>query len=917
MIAPVRIARRWLLLGAVALVACQGGESAGPGVISAPTGVTVTLTSLTSVRVDWTASPARESVRRYSVRRNGLPVGDVTVPTYTDFGLAELQTYTYTVVAIGSGSAQSVPSTVSAQSTFTLPDLTGPTIAGSVPTANATNVAITAPITVTASEPLDPATVRSDNLVLRAAGSTANVPGTVLYVAGATSFTFTPLAPLTPSTAYTFDVTTALRDRAANRLLAAYRVSFTTAAPIDATPPSVVAFSPVAGAVDVPVRTSVSVTFSEAMSPATITASSITLVPTAGGAAVAATVSYAAATRTATLAPSVPLSAMTSYTARGTTAATDLAGNGLAALSTSQFVTSAPVDESAPTITMVTPTAGATNVPLASAVAVTFSEAMNAATITATTVALTRATGSVAVPAVAVPAAVEYSAAANRATLTPVAPLVLGATYTVIVTTGARDLSGNPLAGPFTSSFTTLAADIVPPTVISTFPSSGAVNVNPTSTLTATFSETMKAASLSGAAFVVRTTAGGTAAAGTVSYSAATRTLSFMPTARLAGNTGYTATITTAAQDSAGNALAEPRAFSFITAVTTDDTPPRVASSVPAENAAGIDIATTIVVRFDEAMDAATLTTGAVILRVANTAESLSGSSTYDSGTNTLTFRPAVPLEYATTYTIVVGGGARDLAGNRVESKTFNFQTRPAPARVESVVPSDRSSDHDASAPVSVTFSLPMIASTINTSTFFLRSRNTALLVPGSVSYNSTTRTATFTPSSPLVNNSGYVATVTTGVTDVNGQALPSQVQSCFAPRPGSTAAVSMSGFWSGESACTDVHWHVRLVQNGSTISLDTAGCDAPANAGRCQLSALDTDGLLALGGQSIVRIASATGNVSGNAVTFTLTGANGLTFTFAGAFTSSNGSPNPWIIGSISGATLRPVGITFEKQSP
>ncbi|WP_310572333.1 Ig-like domain-containing protein [Gemmatimonas sp.] len=910
--APVRTVRAWLLLSAAALLACNGGDSTGPDVISAPTGVTVTLTSLTSVRVDWTANPARESVQRYTVLRNGSPIRDVTVPTYIDFGLTELQTYVYTVVAVGSGSAQSAPSAVTAQSTFTLPDLTGPTIASSVPAANATNVAITAPISVTASEPLDPATVSSENVVLRATGTTASVPGVVAYTAGASSFTFTPSIPLTPSTAYTFDVSTALRDRAANRLLAAYRVPFTTAAPIDATPPSVVAFSPVAGAVDVSVRTTVTATFSEAMNAATINSTSMTLAPTAGGAAVPATVSYTAGTRTATLTPTAPLAASSSYTARVTTAAADAAGNGLTAVSTWQFVTSAPVDESAPTVTLVSPAAGATSVPLAAVMAVTFSEAMNPATITAATVTLTRAPGAVPVPAV-----VEYAAAANRATLTPAAPLTLGANYTVTVTTGARDVSGNPLASPFTSTFATLAADVIAPTVTGTFPSSGAVNVNPTATLTATFSETMQAASLTAAAFVVRTTTGGTAVAGSVSYNAATRTLSFAPTARLAGNTGYTATITTAALDSAGNALAAARVFTFTTAATTDDTPPRVASSVPAENAAGVDIMTTIAVRFDEAMDVTTMTNGAVVVRVANTVELLSGSSTYDSGTNTLTFRPTAPLEYVTTYTVSVGGGARDLAGNRVEPKSFNFQTRPAPARVETFTPSDRSSDHDAATPVSVTFSLPMISSTINASTFILRSRNTALLVPGTVSYNSATRTATFTPSSPLANNSGYVATVTTGVTDVNGQALEAQAQSCFTPRAGAVTAVSMSGFWSGESACTDVHWHVRLVQSGSALSLDTTGCDAPANAGRCQLSALNAEGALALGGQSNVRIASVTGSVSGNAVTFTLTGSNGLTFTFTGAFTNANGSPNPWIIGSIGGATLRPVGITFEKQSP
>ena len=57
---------------------------------------------------------------------------------------------------------------------------------------------------------------------------------------------------------------------------------------------------------------------------------------------------------------------------------------------------------------------------------------------------------------------------------------------------------------------------------------------------------------------------------------------------------------------------------------------------------------------------------------------------------------------------------------------------------------------------------------------------------------------------------------------------------------------------------------------------------------------------------------------VNGNAVAFTITAANGLTFSFTGAFAANPaGQPNSWIIGRISGATLVAVGITFEKQRP
>ena len=66
------------------------------------------------------------------------------------------------------------------------------------------------------------------------------------------------------------------------------------------------------------------------MNAATITASSFTLTPQ-GGSAVAAAVSYDNATQTATLDPTSPLGAGTTYTARLTATIADPAGNTLQA----------------------------------------------------------------------------------------------------------------------------------------------------------------------------------------------------------------------------------------------------------------------------------------------------------------------------------------------------------------------------------------------------------------------------------------------------------------------------------------------------------------------------------------------------------------------------------------------------------
>jgi hypothetical protein len=68
---------------------------------------------------------------------------------------------------------------------------------------------------------------------------------------------------------------------------------------------------------------------------------------------------------------------------------------------------------------------------------------------------------------------------------------------------------------------------------------------------------------------------------------------------------------------------------------------------------------------------------------------------------------------------------------------------------------------------VSATFSEDMNASTINTSTFTLDN-----WVTGAVSYDSVTRTATFTPNSPLAYYTTYTATITTGVANSGGTNL-------------------------------------------------------------------------------------------------------------------------------------------------
>ncbi len=153
----------------------------------------------------------------------------------------------------------------------------------------------------------------------------------------------------------------------------------------------------------------------------------------------------------------------------------DLAGNALATAKVWSFTT-VSTDTTPPTVTATTPADGATGVATTAAVTATFSEAMDPATIGASTFELRTAGGAL------VPAAVSYNALTNVATLTPSAALTGLATYTATVTVGVKDLAGNALAAPKVWSFTTVSTDTTPPTVTATTPASGATGVSVTST---------------------------------------------------------------------------------------------------------------------------------------------------------------------------------------------------------------------------------------------------------------------------------------------------------------------------------------------------------------------------------------------------------------------------------------------------
>lgn len=516
------------------------------------------------------------------------------------------------------------------------------------PAAGATNVALNRSISVTFSESMDPLTMIPANLSIDGLAA-----GVVTYNSSSKIATYTPIASLTVSTAYTFRISASVRSLVGHKLAAVYTWSFTTGATADVTPPTVTSVTPQANSIGVSINTSMTATFSEAMLPSSITSASFSL--SAGAANLAANLSYSDAGRVATLVPLVALTASTVYTVTISNAVQDLAGNALAVGHVWSFTSGATADTTSPTVTTVNPSVGANGVATNAAINATFSEAIDPSSASTLTFKLTGPQSAI------VSGVISHVDLSGIVTFTPLSALSASTLYTATLTTGLKDLAGNALASAFNWSFTTAAsADTTPPTVLSSAPSALASDVATNALLTATFSESMNPATINATTFQLSVTAGA-AVIGSVNYADAGHSARFTPESELLPTTNYTATVSVGVKDLKGNALVTPFEWTFTTAAAGDTTAPTVMSTNPVDVALNVAINQTVNATMSEAMDPASLTTATFMLRGPGTTL-VSATVSYSSLTNIATLSPFADLVPDTLYTATVTTGARDLA---------------------------------------------------------------------------------------------------------------------------------------------------------------------------------------------------------------------------------------------------------------
>ena len=531
--------------------------------------------------------------------------------------------------------------------------------------------------------------------------------------------------------------------------------------------PEVTSTDPISEAANIAIGSKVSAIFSVAMDPSTMTTDNFSLMKE--DSPVDGAVAYTG--NTITFTPAAILVTASLYTAKISTGATD--ENGLALIKdySWNFTTGGIPDITKPTVTLAAPVNNATGVLLNKLIVVTFSKAMEPTTVTSLTYTLYQGTTSV---------AGVVSNTSTTATFTPTGGLVYSKVYTLTVTTGAKDLSGNALAVNYTSSFTTVdAPDIALPMVSATDPLNNAIGITANKVVSLTFSEAMTASTINGTTFTLKQ--GTNAVAGTVAYAGLIAT--FTPTSALLGSTDYTATITTEAKDLAGNALAANTVWLFTTAAA-----PTVLSTDPGTNGTNVTANKVVKATFSLAMDPATLTQATFTLKQGETP--VAGAVTY-TGT-TASFTATSNFLPATVYTATLATGAKSVSGFPLAStSTWSFTTDAAPT-VTTVDPTDLAIDILLNKVVNATFSVPMNQSTITATTFTVKEGTNS--VAGAVTYANSI--ASFTPTSNLLAGKLYTATVTTEAMNVSGFPLANNYVWSFT----TANAVSGSGVYLGKA---------------------------------------------------------------------------------------------------------------------
>jgi hypothetical protein len=213
----------------------------------------------------------------------------------------------------------------------------------------------------------------------------------------------------------------------------------------------------------------------------------------------------------------------------------------------------------------------------------------------------------------------------------------------------------------FDASFITKysMADATPPTVETTYPYNGMINVLTGERIVIRFSEAMNPSTINSANITI---SGLTSSDYSVNYDIGRRDVEIRKNTPFTASSTYTATITTNVRDIRGNPLKNQYQWSFTTGAA-DTTRPTVTQTIPTNLDIKVNLFPNLYAIFSEEMDETTFTPTNITL-YDNTVPGWVPVNIYWSGEDSVSFGPQSALTYNHNYTVTIGTGVKDRAGN-------------------------------------------------------------------------------------------------------------------------------------------------------------------------------------------------------------------------------------------------------------
>ncbi len=356
--------------------------------------------------------------------------------------------------------------------------------------------------------------------------------------------------------------------------------------------------------------------------------------------------------------------------------ASDTTGN---TSGTTNLLSATPIapDTTAPTLISSLPALNSTGVVLNTQVQLTFSEAINTSTFSASSAGITLG-------------AATWSA--GNTVVNFVTPaLQFDTTYTIVL--AGKDVVGNDLAGATTLQFSSVSA---PPSISSSSPANNAVDVPLNSPITLRFSRAMNKTSVESAFSSVP------AITCTWVWLDNDQTATCTPTSQFPFLTQYDFTLASSAQSAAGVVITTGLTSRFTT--VQDTIKPALTSYSPADPAPGATrFDAPIVLNFSKPMNQQSVQTAF------QSQPSITCVWTWTTSSSA-TCRPVARLDARTTYTITLAISATDVIGNALQAAYgFTFAVGNAPPKVIAYTPIPRIGGFLAvNTPITITFSEDM-----------------------------------------------------------------------------------------------------------------------------------------------------------------------------------------------------------------